>query len=453
MRLVDLHTEHARRDGTPSSTLVNMFVEPTPQGPRKVMLRGRPGLVRAADPLDSALGTGPVHLVDQFGVFSYILSGNTLYRDGSALSGTLATGNTQQLARSETQLVVVSGGNAYNVDAAVGKITDPDLPQVSSVVYCAGVFVYAELGSGRYYWSEPDNATVIDPLSVATAEAVPDVLVRLETIGDGIIAFGGDSIEYLTPTGNAALPFRRVDGMTQSKGCVAPHSVVRMDNGLFFAGQDGAGRAIYRTDGGIPQRISTPTIDAVLDGASGPDIITTRAFKVLMDGHSFYVVTVPNHGTYAYDAMASHALGKPQWAKWESYDGDPFRITAGDGEIFGDGSGNIFTLSMGAYTDDDDPLVRVCSAFIPAMGTERLNRLRLECATGQDGSVEKRFTNDLVGGYSSWDAVPLGPVGEYGTRAEWWQQGLIANPGRLEEFRFSDDAPFTVYSVALNPPR
>jgi hypothetical protein len=452
-----LATEWASRLGVPAKTLTNLYFEPTPQGPREYSLRGRPGLYRPAvgTGMSAALGSGPVYLIEQVGLVTYVLSGTDLYRNGIDI-GNLAAGSYQQAARSASQFVIVSGNNAYLVDTVATQITDADLPDVSGVIFLGGYWIFPETGTSRYYYSAVDDATSIDALSFASAEVSPDTILRIVDVAGQAWIFGEESIEYASLTGNADSPLRAVSSRSQSVGCLAAMSVVPADNGVFFMGQDrGTGRGFFRTDGLEARRISTPSIDAVLDADTGANLILARSVIVYQDGHQFFLTNIPNVGSFAYD------IASGRWAKWETYDADPFRIISGDGVYFGDEDGNIFRFASTTYDDDDDALVRTVSCFIPHEGNGRHNHLVLQCATGVglasgQGSapvVEMRWSDDLNGGWSAWQSASLGVMGDYDARAEWWQLGMAGRSGRLYEFRCSDPVNFVPFNVLLNPGR
>lgn len=451
MPLIPPSTEYAHRSEGPRSALTNMYAEESQQGPRSVTLRGRPGLVSVAE-----LGEGPIWFVEYAGADRYVLSGRELYRN-STLIGTVSKGGTRQAAKSEAQFVFTSGGKAYVVDyldtpGTVAQITDADLPSVSGVLFANGRFFYPTEGSGEYHWSAIADAKVIEGLSFATAEADPDAITRGMILGDSVLWFGSNSIESHRPTASPAAPLVRNSGLTQMKGCESPYSIALADNSLFFIGRDEGGRSVYRTDGGIPLKVSTATIDARLEEAGTVDLAAATAFAYVAEGHTWYVVSVPNTGCFAYD------IATKRWAEWETYDDATFRVRTGQAGVYGGQDGKLYQFDKDAFTDDGDPLVRLCSVHAPIDVAVRCNVLSLECATGvglstghgSDPVVEMRYTDDVTGDYTDWEAGDLGVQGDRATRVSWWQLGLMHPPERHAEFRCSDPVPFVVYGVTVN---
>jgi hypothetical protein len=66
--------------------------------------------------------------------------------------------------------------------------------------------------SHKYYWSAVLNARTVNALSFASAESAPDYLRDVLAIGDRLALAGGGFVSSSTiPTGNANLPFQRIN--------------------------------------------------------------------------------------------------------------------------------------------------------------------------------------------------------------------------------------------------
>lgn len=462
MARLQLAIEHNDRSGTVKQTCINMMPEKTPQGPREYALRGRPVLVTASAPLNVALGSGPISLMQQIDAVLFTLSDDTVYQDATALVGTVATGGVVQAAFTTSQSVLVSGYNAYLLGATVTQITDADLPDVIGVVIYNGYALFAERDSDTIWYSAFNDATDIDSLDFFAAEALPDKIVRMAILNDEVVVFGTNSIEFLRYTANPDLLFRRSIGRTQSWGCRAALSVVALDGALYFVGQDEAGGlGVFRTRGGVPERISSPTIDKALADA-GADVVDCKGFAVGKEGNGIYVVTIPDIASYAYSIRANATFGRADlWQKWESYDALPWIVTAASGDYLGDEDGNVYTLDWDAYEDEGGVLSRTVSAYAPVMQNARCNVLELECATGvslaagqgSNAAVERRISSDIGGGFGSWVSASIGLMGDYDARVRWHQNGPMYRPGMLVEFRCTDPVPFCPFDVLVNEPR
>lgn len=461
MPRAQLAIEHNDRSGTHRQTCINLVPERTPQGPREYRLMGRPALVTAPSPFDAGLGAGPIRLLQQIGPVLFTLSGNTVYQDAVALGGTVAAGGITQAAFTTNQSVIVAGYNAYVLGASVTLISDVDLPDVVSVVYNSGYYLFAQRDSGVIWYSAFDDATDIDSLDFFTAEALPDNITRLMVLADEVVVFQTNSIEHMRFTGNADLPFRRSIGRTQPWGCRSPYSIVALDGGLFFIGQDEAGGlGVFRTNGGVPQRISSPTVDKFLSDA-GADITDAIGLAVGKEGNGIYIITTAE-GSYAYSIRANASFGRTDlWQKWESYDAQPWLPTVASGDYLGDASGNLYTLDWDAFEDADRAIIATFSAFLPTMKDGRCDDIELECATGvslasgqgSDAVAERRLCNNIGGAFGNWVSTQLGLQGDYAHRAHWYQNGPMIRPGLLMEFRITDPVLRSVFDVLVNEGR
>lgn len=446
MPLTPLSSQAYERSGLAKARLVNMYVETTPEGPTDSVHRSRPGLVE-----DSTMGFGPIRCITTHQGLRYIVSGTRVYRDGVQI-GVLAGTTRIRFAQSDSELVMVADGVAYLVTTTVATITMPDSDIVSDVAFSAGRFVYSIDGVGKYRYSEIGDATNIGDLNFATAESNPDAVVSMETLGDDLLFFGESTTEWWGPTGDTAAPFQRYNGRRYDIGSAAKNSAVRIDNGLFWVGtaqrSDRTDLRVYRT-GAVGEVVSTPAIDAFLSRCA--DISLATAVEVPSEGRSFYVLNIPGVTTVAYDVRSK------SWSEWSSYGLDVFRVQVADAGVYGDSSSNqIWTFDASANTDDGDPIERICTAFVPSIARQRISVVELYASRGEDYAgtpvVEMRYTDHENQDWSNWVTADLGPVGTF-PRARWWQLGMTYPPGRVFEFRCSDDVLFAPYGLTVNEAR
>jgi hypothetical protein len=196
-------------------------------------------------------------------------------------------------------------------DTTVVKNTSSGVPAVgfSSVSYIDGYGILTvNDSSGQFYITGLLDFSTIDPLDVASAESSPDGLVRVLVDHREIWLFGTKTIEPWSNTGASPFPLERVPGALLERGCAAAQSCAKMDNSVFWLGDD---RIIYRADGYQPVRISTHAIEEILRTGTVSDAYGMTYF---MGGHHFYVLTLPSLGrTFAFDAAASGAAGTAVW--------------------------------------------------------------------------------------------------------------------------------------------
>lgn len=446
MPILPLSSQAYTRAGLARARLVNMYVEKTPEGPTDSVRRGRPGLVES-----DTIGFGPIRCITTHQGFRYIVSGTRVFKDGVQI-GVLPGLTRIRHAQSDTQLVMVADGVAYLVGVAVATIAIPDSDLVSDVVFAAGRFVYSISAEGTFRYSEIGDAEDIGDLNFATAESSPDAIVSMETLGDDVLFFGESSTEWWGPTGDTAAPFQRYNGRRYDTGSAAQNGACRTDNGLFWVGtsqrSDRTDLKVYRT-GSVAEVVSTPAIDAFLSQCA--DISLATSVEVPSEGRSFYVLNIPGVTTVAFDVR------EKTWAEWASYGLDVFRLQCADAGVYGDSSTNqIWTFDAEANTDDGDPIVRICSAFFPSIARQRVKVVELFAARGEIATgtpvVEMRYTDHEEQDWVNWVSADLGPVGTF-PRARWWQLGMTYPPGRVFEFRCSDDVLFAPYGLTVNEAR
>jgi len=296
--------------------VVNLFAEAAPQDARSpVVLYGTPGLT-----LFGTIGTGPIRGLHVMGTTLYAVSGDQLFSVSSSGTGTLLgnlagrarTSGPVDMADNGRQLVVVNDGRGTVYDGTILEaITDPDFPRASSVSYVDGYFLFTRRDSGQWFISNLLEATAYDALDFATAETYPDNLVRVFTDHREVWLFGVKSIEVWSNTGGADFPFQRISGAVLERGCAAAGSVAKMDNSVFWLGDDGI---VYRAAGYQPQRVSTHAIEHAIEGYA--TLADALAFTYSQEGHSFYVLTFPDAATWVYDASTQ------LWHERESRDSE-----------------------------------------------------------------------------------------------------------------------------------
>lgn len=409
------------REGLPRSMMENLYAEATPQGPKAAVRIPRHCLAPA-----SIVGAGPHRAITTHAGSAYVLSGFRMFKDGVDI-GTIPGIGLARHDQSDTQLVVVANRKAYLVGDTVSQIVMPNSDGVLDVLFNGGRFVFLMAGSGLYRWSKLNEAQTIDGLAYATAEGDPDPLVGGVLIGNDMGLFGTKTVEWFYNGSNPDSPYLRSQGRSYDKGCIARDTIVKADNSAFFLGDT---RIVYRC-GAVPERISSNGIEEELSRSE--DIENARAFRCIMDGHEFYVLSC-DRGTFAFDCQ------ERMWADWSSYGRDRFRVSCTDGDLLGDdATGQLWRFSADRVTDGDDPVTFMVSAFIPCDRKRPCNRIELYTrrgtgGPGQPAPVELRYSMNDGYDWSDWYESDLGAAGEF-PRPEWRQLGLVEPPGIMVQFR------------------
>ena len=382
----------ARSVNAADNRMVNLFPEIVPEGGKEpAFLQRCPGLR-----LEATVGDGPIRGLWKFGDFLYVASGGKLYRvDGNFAATELGLINGSgpvSMSDNGVQLFVACNPDAFIYNASTGvfaQITDPDFPGAVSVGYLDGYFVFNEPNSQRVWVTSLLDGTSVDPLDFASAEGNPDDIVSLVVDHREVWLLGNNTIEVWYNAGLADFPLARIEGAFMETGCLAPYSVAKLDNSVFWLGSDARGNGIvYRNKGYNAQRISTHAIEwqiqqyNVLNDAIG--------YSYQQDGHAFYVLTFPTaQATWVYDVATG------LWHERAYWDGVQFqrhrsncqanfagKVVVGDWE-----NSYLYSFDQVIFYDGADEIRWLRSWRALPTGQNNLKRtahysLQLDCETG-----------------------------------------------------------------------
>ena len=432
----------ARSVNAAASRMVNLFPEIVPDGGKEpAFLQRCPGLE-----LVGTVGEGPIRGLWKFGDFLYVASGGKLYRvDGNFAVTELGLINGSgpvSMSDNGIQLFVACNPDAFIYNASTGvfsQVNDPDFPGAVTVGYLDGYFVFNEPNSQRFWVTSLNDGSQIDPLDFASAEGNPDSIVSLLINHREVWLFGNNTIEVWYNAGLADFPLARIEGAFMETGCLAPYSVAKLDNSVFWLGSDARGNGIvYRNQGYNAQRISTHAIEWQIQQYG---VLTDAlAYTYQQDGHSFYVLVFPNADTtWVYDVATQAWHERAGWdnGQWTRHRGNCQAFFNGE-TIVGDfANGKLYALRLDVYQDDDKPQRWLRSWRALPTGQNNLNRtaqhsLQLDCETGvglntgqgSDPEVMLRWSDD--GGhtwsYEHWRQ--MGRIGQFGFRTYWRRLGM-----------------------------
>lgn len=368
-------------------------------------------------------------------------------RTAGAAGNSIATAET--MTNGSWGAATLAGGSDWTVSA----ITDPDFLGASAVDFLDGYTIFTRPDSGQWDISDLYAATTLDALDFATAEGSPDKLQRVFVDHREAIAFGEKTIEVYANTGGADFPFSRIEGAFIERGCIAPASIAKMDNGVFWVGDD---RMVYRMQGYTPARVSTSAVEEVLRKAT--DIADAEGWTYSLAGHHVYVLTLPTTGiTLTYYAMTN------LWQQMRSGTGRTGRWRAQWGclafgkSLVGDAlDGNLYELDIDTFTENGEQ--RRWAARTPGEyaggGLASSHRLELECelgvglSTGQgsDPKVMVSFSGDGGRTWSPERTGSIGAMGETRKRVVWRRNGSWRGQ-RITEFSGADPVKTTLFGV------
>ena len=498
----------ARSVNAADNRMVNLFPEAVPdEGQTGGFLNRAPGLKLLAN-----IGTGPIRALwthQTRGEDAYVVSGNGFYKilpDYSyRLLGNVSGEGPVSIADNGTQLFLACNPDGYIYDESsdqFSQITDPDFPGAVTVGYLDGYFVFNQPNSQQIWVTEILNGTSIDPLAFASAESAPDNLVAICINNREAWMFGSNSIEVWYDAATTPFPLAPIQGAYNEIGCIAPYSVAKLDNSLFWLGADARGFGIvYRNQGYNGVRISTHAIEYAIQ--SYGNITDAIAYTYQQEGHAFYVLTFPSaNATWVYD-VATRA-----WHQRGAFvDGVLLRHQSNcqmnfvQKTVVGDyQNGNIYEFDLDVYSDNGatQKWLRSWRALPP--NTNNLNRsaqhtLQLDAETGvgivsqidpnrrtdliiesdeiftigygetitlyvnnintetvgANPQVMLRWSDDGGHTWSNEHWTTMGRIGEYGTRTFWRRLGMTVKlRDRVYEVSGSDPVKISIMGAELH---
>jgi hypothetical protein len=278
-------------------------------------------------PVDSHPGQGQG--VYQNGVDLYFVRGAKLFgcctsdvgypADGTAAMVDL--GGSEFLPYTFVQMPIDNGDKAFFlksteqayqvIDMVATQVTDTDYPAVTvgGAAFLDGTY-YVMTEEGNIFGSELQDPLTWSALNVIRAGSMPDSGVAIRRMVNYVVAFGEYTTEFFydagNPTGSPLLPVQNAIALV---GCASARSIAETENTLYFMGRSvQRGRSIYRLNGTIPEKISTPFIDRFI---SESDLVGVWAYFVKINGHPIYVMTLGDlERTVVYDVITN------MWHEW-----------------------------------------------------------------------------------------------------------------------------------------
>ena len=494
----------ARSVNAADNRMVNLFPEVVPEGGQMPAFHHRaPGLK-----FQQTIGTGPIRGLwahQTQGTDFYVVSGNAVYKLTSltgtpTLLGYIADGTTPvSIADNGDQIVFVTNPEAYVYTESTNtfvQVTDPDFPGAVTVGYLDGYFVFNEPNSQKIWVTSLLDATQIDPLDFASAEGSPDGVVGIIVDHREVWVFGTDSTEVWYDAGSPDFPLARIQGAFNEIGCVAPYSVAKLDNSVFWLGCDARGQGIvYRAQGYVGQRISTHAVEWQIQQYS--NMSDAVAYTYQQDGHAFYVLNFPSGGTTWVFDVATGA-----WHERASFSNGAFDRHRGNTQcnfngniVIGDyQNGNIYTFDLTTYADNGAAQKWLRSWRALPTGGNDLKRtaqhslqLNMEVGVGLNGlafgetqvspdytleldfedqlfevpgttpvvqgadpQVMLRWSDDGGHTWSNEHWVSIGRIGQYGRRAIWRRLGMTLKlRDRVYEVSGTDPVKVSIIGAEL----
>lgn len=399
----------------------------------------------------------------------YAVGGNTLYKISSAYAatsiGTLDTNSgTVSFADNGTTLFVVDGAYGYYHTLGSGtttKVTDSDFKPADKVVFIDGYFVFNESGTQRFFFSDLNDVT-FDALDIVSAEGNPDNIISIIADHRDLWLFGTRSTEVFFNSGSEQV-FERVQGAFVEHGCAAVHSVAKMNNAVFWVGNDDQGNGIvYMAQGYQPQRVSTHAVELAIRGYE--DISSAVAYTYQENGHYFYVLNFDNAETSWVFDMATglwHERAFLNDGSLERHRGNYHAFCYGKHFLADYVNGKIYEQSTSYYLDGTDEILRRRVAPHITSGLNRVFhnafQLDMEVGVGLDGAVTVqgndpkvmlRYSDDGGHSWSNEKWASFGKIGQRKLRAIFRRLGYSRD--RVYELTVTDPVKTTFIGAELD---
>lgn len=334
------------------------------------------------------------------------------------------------------ELFIVGGDTGYILTLATNVLASV-VTDVTFGGQIDGFFLALDHESSTLKISESLDGSTWDGTQIAQRTAGSDPWHAMTVIRREAVLVGEYTGEVWYNSGASPFPFALRPGSFFEVGIKAHWSLARFGTTCVWLGQTRrGGTAVYWLNGYIPEPISTPGIEWLIQSYEETgDIGNAIGWSYDREGHSFYVLEFPTQGkTLIYDASTTnwHRQGL-----WSSDENDylawrpRWHCKAFDQNLVGDGTNaGLYSLSSTVYTDVDGEPLRWLRRT-PHLSDENVRLFfqyaELECDRGV-GTTSGQGVNPLISlrysddGGKTWSDArtrTLGALGEYDTRVRW----------------------------------
>lgn len=423
---------------------INFYLHPH-SGADGMALFGTPGLEPWA-----SLGGGEVRALLCFEDTLYAFVGNCLKKIDTfgtvthiGIAPSLGFTGHVGIATNGLEIIIVNGLDGYGYDITSGlfaQITNPNFPGGDNVVHIDGYFLVNEPNTGRIYRSDWNSVWNWDGLAFSTAGGEPDDIVSIIVDHRDVWIIGEYTTEIWYNTGAATFNFARIEGAFMDQGGAAHHARTRINNALYWLGQDQTGNAqVFQAIGRQLRVISPPPINNEI---SKCNLDNAFMFAYQQLGHNFVVLTFPSSDlTLVYDSTtsmwhkrSSRIIGTDR--RWRAnchvlFDGD---------HIIGDyTNGNLYKLKTDVYDEDGEPVISTRTTPVIRKNQNRVTVDEVQVVTepgvglitgaDEDMDPQAMFSWSKDGGrtWSTEINMPLGKIGETENTSKVWQLGQGKN--------------------------
>lgn len=368
----------------------------------------------------------------------YAVIGETLYsvaQDGTETalgtvpgSGRVSMTHNQITGGNEIVIVNGSQGFVYNTATALFEQITDDAFEGSIVTGYLNQYVL-HIETARRYWFHSDLSAAKQYISLDRyeGESNPDRMVSLLVDHAEVWVFNERSIDVFGNSVSESAAFER-SGAIIELGCAGTFSPAKMDNSVFWLGNDGI---FYRANGYTPTRISTHAIEQAIAHLDWSSCYST----VWEDrGHKVVYWTFTDGQTWGFDVATG------LWHRRKSYGFENWRVNHlvyWNGQwIAGDAyAPKLYSVDWQNFTEDGSPMerIRVTGNVHNNQNRVRVDMVEVVASVGRAEQDDTDYMMELAwsddGGYTfgNWYGRSLGAVGQYLTRCAWRKLGHTRN--------------------------
>lgn len=253
------------------------------------------------------------------------------------------------------ELMITSGGYGYAFDLAFNdfeQITDDGFPYpVTRCGFVGSSFLALQAHTNRVYYSDLNDVTSWSGINFFQTSLTTDDKPAMIVNHGEIWLPGTQRSEIWAPTDGSNTPFQPIGGTVVEQGIIAPWSLDRLDNTIFWLGGDERGaNVVFRMNGYTPERVSTFAVETYLNQLQ----TTTNAiaWTYQEEGHAFYLLYLPAADTtlcydVSTDSWTQRALWDPDLIRWTPYVGRCHTFAFNSTHLIGDiASGAVYKQSL-----------------------------------------------------------------------------------------------------------
>lgn len=381
-----------------------------------------PGLVEVV----SLGGNAPVYLEEFHNDMVAVDANGRFWRvskdySAVAVEGTPITGGRRvTFGKTEDILLMAAGAEIIEYNGADTRIHSAEAPKASHVVVFNGYGIANEIGTGRWWYSDPGNTRSWPGLNVFnTTGEYDDATAIIKTPFGELLVAGPKSIEQYAPLASGSPPFVR--RWTIGENVKEPYTMFFADNAVFCINQENevtrlTGQSSQPQSGDVNRKLEA--IDDFKDAWGAP---------ISVDGQRYLVFQFPYASTpygtkgitYLFD------FRQLKWCHLYGWDTDLQTPTKWPGwsvlklwdKTFVGGNGKIYELRPGEYQNNGlTQRMLIRTAHFTESGESRIEDLRLTILRGLGGNTtEQRIMvrcNRDNRGWGRWVIKGLGKSGK-----------------------------------------